>query len=190
MKINKNARSGSAREFPGIEAIPDVEVARPGKCRAAALAFVALIAIGAGVVGSESAATAQPVVVHQDAALDSMPAGRRGISGVIRIAPALVDRIGSGDTLFVYAHALDGDPTPLAVVRKRAHELPVAFFLDDSIAINPARLPSRHNQLVIGARVARRGSGAAPAAGDLQGFSAPVRYGQAGVVIVIDSEVK
>jgi cytochrome c-type biogenesis protein CcmH len=146
------------------------------------------VATGAGQVERMGVAHARQI--RQDVPADRLVASRRGISGVVRIAPALVGRIASGDTLFVYAQALDGDPAPLVVLRKRAHELPVAFFLDDSIAINPARLPSSHNELLIGARVARGGSGALPSAGDLQGFSAPVRYGQAGVVIVIDSEVK
>lgn len=145
---------------------------------------------GAGVAETASTLFAAQSVPRQAASSDPLAIGRRGISGVVRIAPGLVNRIESSDTLLVYARASEGDQAPLVVLRKRAHELPVAFFLDDSIALNPARLPSRHNELVIGARVARRGSAGAPVAGDLQGFSVPVRYGQAGVVIVIDSEVK
>lgn len=140
--------------------------------------------------GQQSSAAAQAPPACKSTAIDARVADRGGISGVVRIAPGLVNRIGSSDTLFVYAQALDGDPAPLVVLRKRVQDLPVAFFLDDSIAVNKTRLPSRHNELVIRARVARRGSAAAPAAGDLQGFSGPVRYGQAGVVVVIDSEVK
>jgi len=112
----------------------------------------------------------------------------RGISGVVRLAPQFASRISPGDILFIYAREPGGNGAPVAFIRKRARHLPLAFFLDDSTSINPARPLSRHDRLVIGARVSRKGDAAA-SAGDLQG-SLEAHYGAAGVVIVIDSEVR
>lgn len=181
--INKQARLPARGDFSKNR------VARSCGWGCGALLVVALVLAPMTMRAPRAEATA-PAVARHDVAVAPLAASRRGISGVVRIAPAFANRIDAADTLFVTVQSVDGDRAPLVVLRKRAHELPVAFFLDDSTAINPARLPSRHNELVIVARVARRGSAATAAAGDLQGWSAPVRYGQAGVVIVIDSEVK
>jgi len=113
---------------------------------------------------------------------------RRGISGVIRIAPELASRVRPGDPVYVFARTADADGIQLAFIRKRAGELPMTFFLDDSTSIDPARPLSSHGRLVIGARVSRKGKPLADA-GDLQG-SLVADYGAAGVVIVIDTEVK
>jgi cytochrome c-type biogenesis protein CcmH len=115
------------------------------------------------------------------------PLARPGISGVVRVAPELAARVAPTDTVFIFARAENGPP--LAVLRKSARELPVAFFLDDSTGINPQRRLSAENRVVIGARISRKGDAVA-GPGDLQGFSAPVDVRQAGVVVVIDSEVK
>jgi len=112
----------------------------------------------------------------------------RGISGVVRLAPEFAGRVAPGDILFIYAREPGGAGAPVAFIRKRARQLPLAFFLDDSTSINPARPLSGHDRLVIGARVSRNGDAAA-SAGDLQG-SLEAQYGAAGVVIVIDSEVR
>ena len=59
---------------------------------------------------------------------------------------------------------------PLAIVRKQVRDLPLRFTLDDSTSMGPAARLSSAKQVIVGARISKSGN-AAPAAGDLQGFS-------------------
>jgi cytochrome c-type biogenesis protein CcmH len=110
------------------------------------------------------------------------------VRGTVRIAPQLKDRIAPDDTVFIFARAADGPPMPLAVVRKRARDLPAAFSLDDSMAMTPQMKLSSFERIVVGARVSRSGN-ATPQPGDLQGASAPVANRAEGVSVVIDGVV-
>ncbi len=75
---------------------------------------------------------------------------------------------------------------PLAVLRKQVRDLPVAFSLDDSMAMAPGLKLSGFSRVVVGARISRSGS-ATPQPGDLQGISAPVANDATGVAVVIDT---
>ena len=77
---------------------------------------------------------------------------------------------------------------PLAVLRKQVRELPLAFSLDDSMAMAPGMKLSSFPRVVVAARVSKSGN-AAPQPGDLQGSSAPVANDAEGVRVVIDSVV-
>jgi cytochrome c-type biogenesis protein CcmH len=110
------------------------------------------------------------------------------VGGRVSIAPALAARTEPDDTVFIFARAASGPPMPLAVLRKQVKDLPVAFTLDDSMAMAPNLKLSGFAEVVIGARVSRAGN-ATPQSGDLQGFSKPVRVGATGVSVVIDTEV-
>lgn len=90
------------------------------------------------------------------------------VQGVVRIAGTLAARVAPGDTVFIVARAADGPPMPLAVLRRTAAELPIAFTLDDSTAMSPDRLLSQAGRLIVSARVSRSGE-AMPRAGDLVG---------------------
>ena len=78
---------------------------------------------------------------------------------------------------------------PLAVLRRRARELPVQFALDDSMAMAPGMTLSAHPRVVITARVSKSG-GATPQPGDLQGASVPVANDASGVDVTIDAVVR
>jgi len=78
---------------------------------------------------------------------------------------------------------------PLAIVRKQVKDLPFAFTLDDSMAMNPAAKLSTAQQVIVGARVSKSGN-AVPQPGDLQGYSKPVAVGASGLTIEIAEEVK
>jgi len=112
-----------------------------------------------------------------------------GIQGTVRLSPKLRDRIAPGDALFVYARAADGPPMPLAVLRRTAGDLPIAFALDDSMAMTPAMTVSAHPRIVVTARVSRSGN-ARPEAGDLQGASKPMANDAKGVVVEINEVVR
>ena len=77
---------------------------------------------------------------------------------------------------------------PLAVFRKQVKDLPLAFTLDDSLAMAPDRRLSGFAEVVVGARVSRSGR-PTPQSGDLQGLSQPVKVGAIGVAVVIDTAV-
>jgi cytochrome c-type biogenesis protein CcmH len=78
---------------------------------------------------------------------------------------------------------------PVALMRRRASELPLDFQLDDSMAMVAQNRLSLQSRVVIGARISKRGD-AAPSSGDLQGFSAPVSVGAMGLKVEITEVVK
>ncbi|HKK05338.1 MAG TPA: c-type cytochrome biogenesis protein CcmI [Gammaproteobacteria bacterium] len=108
------------------------------------------------------------------------------IHGRVTLSPKLAKRVSPGDTLFIFAKADQGPPMPLAVLRKKAGDLPVRFTLDDSMAMMPALRLSNFRHVVVGARISKSGN-AMPQHGDLQGTSGVVSVAAAGPVqITID----
>jgi cytochrome c-type biogenesis protein CcmH len=107
------------------------------------------------------------------------------VSGRISLAPALAARISPGDTLFVFARAVEGPRMPLAILKRSAADLPLSFTLDDSMAMSPELKLSAFPDVVIGARLSRSGD-AMPSSGDLEGQSAPLGGRRSGVEVVID----
>ena len=141
----------------------------------------------------DSIADAQQLV---GGAVEAQPAPARAaassagtVSGTVRLDPALAARVAPGDTVFVFARAAEGPRVPLAVLRKQARELPVAFTLDDTMAMAPGMKLSAHARVVVGARVSKSGQ-PAPQPGDFEGLSAPVTVGATGVNVVIATEIR
>ncbi|MBX9812127.1 MAG: c-type cytochrome biogenesis protein CcmI [Burkholderiales bacterium] len=116
-------------------------------------------------------------------------ASKRGVSGVVKLAPELAAKVAPTDTVFIFARAAEGPRIPLAILRKQARELPVTFSLDDSMAMAPGASLSSFPQVVIGARVSKSAN-ANPQPGDLQGVSAPIANSASGITVVIDSEIR
>jgi len=112
-------------------------------------------------------------------------AGAASISGRVSVAPALAARVAPGDTLFVFARAAEGPRMPLAILKRRAAELPLQFTLDDGMAMTPQLKLSSFANVVIGARISKSGN-ATPQSGDLEGQSAAPAGRQGPVEIVID----
>ena len=154
------------------------------------LASIAAGGPAAGASGAASmagrAAPAASAAAEPSAALPA-PAGAlaKAVSGTVSLAPQLVDSVRPGDTVFVFARAVDGARMPLAVQRARVSDLPLKFRLDDSMAMSPQSRLSDAAEMRIEARVSRSGN-ATPEAGDLHGSSAPVRPGAHGVELKID----
>lgn len=143
-----------------------------------------LIARGQTADGSrrEAAAANGPVA-------PASKAGAGSIRGEVSIAPALAARVAPGDTLFVYARAVDGPRMPLAVLREAASPLPRTFTLDDSQSMRSDAKLSTADKVIVEARISRSGH-ALPASGDLVGTSAPVKPGAREVAVVIADVVK
>lgn len=111
------------------------------------------------------------------------------VSGTVQLAPALAARVAPGDTVFIFARAVDGPRAPLAVTRREVRELPATFTLDDRMAMAPGMNLSAHDRVVVGARISKSGT-PAPQPGDFEGLSAPVKVGDTGVNVVIANEIR
>ena len=122
-----------------------------------------------------------------------VPAAHSGIgaqlSGRVVLSAALQARVQPEDTVLIVARVLDGPRMPVAVLRRRAGELPLDFTLDDSTATTPTLRLSPSMQLVVAARILRAGQAVAQP-GDLQGISLPVPVGSRGLLVEINSVVQ
>jgi len=111
------------------------------------------------------------------------------VSGVVELDPKLAASVAGGDTLFVFARAVDGPKMPVAMLRKKVGDLPLKFTLDDSMSMTPQFKLSTAGRVVVGARISRSGDALARA-GDIEGMSAPVFPGTAPVRILISNTVQ
>ena len=119
----------------------------------------------------------------------SVAASTTGVSGMVTLAPPLAAKVSPGDTVFIFARAAEGSRMPLAILRKKASELPIKFALDDSMAMNPAANLSSAKQVIVGARISKSGN-AMPQPGDLQGATKAVTNAEKNITITIDTEVQ
>lgn len=106
---------------------------------------------------------------------------------VVDLDPSLKGRADPGDTVFIFARAMNGPPMPLAVARRSVADLPVTVTLDDSSAMTPDMKLSDFEQVRIGARISKSGNATAQT-GDLQGEQAAIATGQS-VDVFIDQVV-
>jgi cytochrome c-type biogenesis protein CcmH len=113
------------------------------------------------------------------------PAQGAGITGTVKLAPALADQAAPTDQVFVFAQATQGPRMPLAIVRATAGDLPLSFTLDDSTAMMPRMQISHFDEVRVVARVSKSG-GAMPRSGDLEGTMGPMANDAEGVEVVID----
>ena len=86
----------------------------------------------------------------------------------VSLDAALQDRVSAGDTVFIFARAVEGPPMPLAAVRKQVQDLPVTVTLDDSMAMMPQMKLSNYAKVLVGARISKSGTAKAQS-GDLTG---------------------
>ncbi len=108
------------------------------------------------------------------------------VTGRVTLSPQLAAKVSPGDTVFIFAKAIEGPRMPLAIVRKTVADLPVTFVLDDSMAMSPAMKLSNFPAVVVGARISKSGN-AMPSPGDLSGQVSGVKIGAEGLQIVIDT---
>ena len=108
------------------------------------------------------------------------------VHGTVRLSPALATQVSPEDTVFVFARAAEGPKMPLAVLKRQVKDLPLAFELNDGMAMTPGLELSSFPRVIVGARISKSGSALAQA-GDLQGQSQVVAPGAKGVLVTIDS---
>jgi cytochrome c-type biogenesis protein CcmH len=116
------------------------------------------------------------------------PSRAAAVQGVVSLDPKLKAQAAPADTVFVIARPAGGSRMPLAVARTTVGALPYRFTLDDSMAMTQDTSLSKHESVVIVARVSRTGNPLAQK-GDLEGASAPVAPGATGVELRISRVV-
>lgn len=107
------------------------------------------------------------------------------IGGQVTLSPQLAAQVKADDQLFVFARAEDGQRMPLAATRATAGDLPLAFRLDDSMALPGGRKLSEFRTVTIEARIAKAGK-AQSSSGDLFGRVHGVKPGKQGLQLTID----
>lgn len=107
------------------------------------------------------------------------------ISGEVTLSGKIAAQATPDDVLFIFARAEEGSRMPLAVMRTRVAELPLAFRLDDSMALPGGKKISEFRAVSVEARVAKAGK-AQSSSGDLFGTLRGVKPGSKGIKLVID----
>jgi len=134
--------------------------------------------------GEKLARKEAPAVKGDQTRPKQTAASVQSLQGVVSIDAALAAKAAPGDAVFILARPASGQRMPLAVQKITVAQLPYRFVLDDSMAMAPGATISSQAQVVVVARVSKAG-GAAPAKGDIEGVSAPVKPGASGVQVVI-----
>ena len=193
------ADSDTAREVAQV--IADVEKQRAAatasatnapSANAPAASALAANSSGANAAGATApianapAASAAGAAPAANGAVVSPAAPGARIAGDVSLAPELAARAAPGDTVFIFARAVNGPRMPLAVLRTTVRDLPRDFVLDDTMAMAPGATLSSAKEVVVEARVSKSGS-ATPASGDLVGKSAPVAPGTTNIHVRIDA---
>jgi cytochrome c-type biogenesis protein CcmH len=174
---------------PGHELTPRIEAmiaearGRLAAGDAAPTARAAADATAAAPSGALSGASSRA----SSAELAAAPAGK-SVSGTVTLDPALAARVTPDDAVFVFARAATGSRMPLAVRRAQVKDLPLAFTLDDSMAMAPGMTLSSAPQLVVGARISKSGNAMAQP-GDLAGEASGIAPGARNVAIRIGTVV-
>lgn len=147
--------------------------------------------------GSVPAGAAAPVTAQQPPQPTTAPPGQpaatatagAGVSGEVVLSPELTAQLRPDDVLFIVARPDDGSRAPVAVLRRKASELPLRFTLDDTMAMIPDRTVSKAKAVIVVARISRSGQPIAQP-GDLTSEpSAPVAPGTTGLKLSISRQL-
>ncbi len=145
--------------------------------------------VNASIVEARERATASGTPIAAATARPTPAAApATALTGTVTLDAALAANAAPGDSVFVFARAAGGGRMPLAMQRATVSDLPLAFRLDDSMAMAPGVTISSAKQVIVGARISKSGN-ALPQAGDLSGEAVPVAPGASGVAIRIDKVV-
>lgn len=120
---------------------------------------------------------------------DTLANAASSISGRVMIADSIKAQANPTDVVFIYAHAEQGSPMPLAIMRTTVQALPLDFNLDDSTAMRPEAKLSGQSHVTVKARISKSGQ-AMPQPGDLIGTLPRVAVGAKQVQLTISEVVK
>jgi len=139
--------------------------------------------------GLSASASAAPAAKNAPPPPAPVQAADGAVRGEVTVSPALAAQLKPDDVLFVIARPDDGSRAPVAVLRKRAGDLPLQFTLDDSLAMMPERTISKAKGVILVARISRSGQPVSQP-GDLTSeATAPVPPGTTGIRLVIDRQL-
>ena len=117
----------------------------------------------------------------QTAATPAPASTAASVSGTVEVAPALKSKVTKDDTVMVIAR-LPGSRMPVAVFRVKGAQLPLAFTLDDRLAMSPQALISTASEVEVEARISSSGMAKAEP-GDLVSTTQTVKVGARGVTL-------
>jgi cytochrome c-type biogenesis protein CcmH len=107
----------------------------------------------------------------------------------VELDSQLISKVNPGDTLFIFAKALQGPPMPLAAVKLTASDLPVTVKLDDSMAMMPQMKLSNFENVKVSAVISKSGQpGAKP--GDFYAEVSPVSVNSQAKISLIINQTK
>lgn len=109
-----------------------------------------------------------------------------GLSGTVRLDPALRERVQPGDTVFIVVRTPSMGRMPVGLLRLTAAQLPAEFVVDDRHAMSPDLLLSKFDELSIEVRISRGGS-TQRQAGEPISRPQSVKAGAHGLVLVVDA---
>ena len=155
-----------------LEAARSAEAA--GAAGGAAPNTVANTAANDKTASATASAAATSTSTSTATAITAAAAPASSITGVVSLSPMLAAKVAPNDTVFIFARAAEGPRIPLAILRRKASELPIHFTLDDSTAMSPELKLSKFAQVVVGARISKSGN-AMPQPGDLTGQAGPLK---------------
>ena len=110
------------------------------------------------------------------------------VKGTVELDPALKAKASPDDVVMVIARR-PGTRMPLAVLRKRAADLPLQFTLDDSLSMDPNSRLSTVREIEVEARISRTGL-AKQEPGDLLSQAQTVKLGADGVALRVAKVVQ
>lgn len=106
----------------------------------------------------------------------------------VALAKTRAGQASPGDTVFVFAKAAGGPPTPLAIRRLQASDLPTTIELTDADAMVPEMRLSKFKRITVTARISKSGDASAKP-GDLQSAAIEADAGQSGPIDVSIDQV-
>ena len=98
------------------------------------------------------------------------------IRGRISVSSEVTDNVSGNDVVYIIAKSTDGNPMPLAVLRRPAEELPLEFELSDDNSMVSGRGLSSAESIVVTAKLSRSGDALETGTG-LQAISEAIRPG-------------
>ena len=116
-------------------------------------------------------ARAREKLGESGAPVAAVPAKGATLKVRVDLAAELKARVAPGDSVFIFARAVDGPPAPLAVKRVTVADLPVEVSLSDADAMMPQLKLSNFAQVQLVARLSRAGQ---PTRGEWIGRSPPL----------------
>jgi cytochrome c-type biogenesis protein CcmH len=132
-----------------------------------------------------TAVAAAPAKADVPAPATAPATGAEAISGDLMLSGKIAGQARPDDTLFVFARPDEGSRMPLAVMRMQVADLPLAFSLDDTMALPGGQKISQFETVTLEARVAKSGM-AQSASGDLFGSIKGIKPGSTNIKLVID----